>query len=45
MKLAKLPERSRVRLIVQVSPTLHDRLTSYTELYAKTYGTRANSGK
>ena len=40
MKLAKLPERSRVRLIVQISPALHDRLTSYADLYAQTYGAR-----
>ncbi len=38
MKLAKLPERSRVRLIVQISPALHERLTSYADLYAQTYG-------
>jgi hypothetical protein len=40
MKLAKLPERNRIRLIVQVSADLHDRLTAYAELYEKTYGNR-----
>jgi hypothetical protein len=40
MKLAKLPERTRIRLIVQVSADLHDRLTAYAELYEKTYGNR-----
>jgi hypothetical protein len=38
MKLAKLPERKRVRLIVQISPDLHDRLKSYADLYEKSYG-------
>jgi hypothetical protein len=38
MKLAKLPERKRVRLIVQISPDLHERLKSYANLYEKSYG-------
>lgn len=38
MKLAKLPERKRVRLIVQISPDLHVRLKSYADLYEKSYG-------
>jgi hypothetical protein len=38
MKLAKLPERKRVRLIVQISPDLHERLKSYADLYEKSYG-------
>jgi hypothetical protein len=37
MKLAKLPERKRVRLIVQISPDLHARLKSYAVLYEKSY--------
>jgi hypothetical protein len=40
MKLAKLPERTRILLIVQVSPALHNRLTSYADLYEKSYGNR-----
>jgi hypothetical protein len=40
MKLAKLPERTRMRLIVQVSADLQDRLTAYAELYEKTYCNR-----
>jgi hypothetical protein len=40
MKLAKIPERNRIRLIVQVSADLHDRLTAYAELYEKTYCNR-----
>jgi len=39
MKLARLPDRSRVRLNVQVSPALLERLKAYAGLYEKTYGT------
>jgi hypothetical protein len=38
MKLAKLPERKRIRLIVQISPDLHARLKTYADLYEKSYG-------
>ena len=37
MKLARLPERTPVKLVVAVSPTLHDRLKSYATLYRETY--------
>jgi hypothetical protein len=40
MKLAKLPERARVRLILQISPLLCERLKAYAELYERSYGTR-----
>jgi hypothetical protein len=38
MKLAKLPERKRIRLIIQVSIDQHDRLKAYATLYETSYG-------
>jgi hypothetical protein len=38
MKLACLPDRKRVRLALQITPALHQRLIAYADLYEKTYG-------
>ena len=40
MKLAKLPERSPVKLTVTLRPELAVRLREYADLYAETYGAR-----
>lgn len=39
LKLAKLPDRTPVKLTVTLSPDLHQRLLSYAALYRATYGT------
>ncbi|MGQ3049253.1 MAG: DUF2274 domain-containing protein [Niveispirillum sp.] len=39
LKLAKLPDRTPVKLTISVSPDLHQRLLSYAALYRATYGT------
>ena len=38
LRLAKLPDRTPVKLTVIVSPDLHAALTAYAALYAETYG-------
>lgn len=38
LKLAKLPDRSFVKLTLSVSPDLHAALADYAALYAETYG-------
>ena len=38
LKLAKLPDRTPVKLTISVSPDLHGALTAYAALYAETYG-------
>jgi hypothetical protein len=38
LKLAKLPDRTPVKLTIAVMPDLHQALTDYAALYAKTYG-------
>ena len=39
LKLAKLPDRTPVRVIINVSPDLNRDLTAYAEAYRQTYGT------
>ncbi len=39
LKLAKLPDRTPVKLTVTLNPELHQRLQSYAALYRETYGT------
>jgi hypothetical protein len=39
MRLARLPDRTPVKLAVAVSPMLHERLKSYAALYRETYRT------
>lgn len=38
LRLAKLPDRTPVKLSIQVTPDLHQALTDYAALYAKAYG-------
>lgn len=38
LKLAKLPDRTLVKITVTVSPELNRSLQSYAELYRETYG-------
>ncbi|TWB48253.1 DUF2274 domain-containing protein [Nitrospirillum viridazoti] len=38
LKLAKLPDRTPVRLTVTLSPDLNQRLLGYASLYRATYG-------
>ena len=38
LKLAKLPERSPVKLTITVAPDLHGALRDYADIYAATYG-------
>jgi hypothetical protein len=39
LKLAKLPDRTPVRIILTVSPDLNRALTAYAEAYRQAYGT------
>lgn len=38
LKLAKLPERTPVKLAIAVTPDLHQMLQQYAALYAEAYG-------
>lgn len=38
LKLARLPDRTPVRLTISVAPDLHQSLVGYAALYAQTYG-------
>lgn len=38
LKLARLPDRTPVKLAITVSPDLHQQLADYAALYAETYG-------
>lgn len=38
LRLAKLPERTPVKVTISVSPALHQALGEYAGLYSKTYG-------
>ena len=38
LKLAKLPDRSPIKLAIMLNPSLHARLQEYAELYRVTYG-------
>ena len=38
LKLAKLPDRTPVKLAISVTPDLHAALVAYAVLYAETYG-------
>jgi hypothetical protein len=40
MKLAKLPDRSPVKMNVVLSPSLAKRLREYADFYSETYGSR-----
>jgi hypothetical protein len=38
LKLAKIPERTPVKLAISISPDLHAALADYAALYAQAYG-------
>ncbi len=38
LKLARLPDRTPVKITMTVSPELHRMLQGYADFYAKTYG-------
>lgn len=38
LKLGKLPDRTPVKLTISLMPDLHEALTDYAALYARTYG-------
>lgn len=38
LKLAKLPDRTPVKLAINVLPELHAKLEGYARMYAATYG-------
>jgi hypothetical protein len=40
VKLAKLPDRTPVKLIATLTPSLAARLHNYADFYAETYGVR-----
>jgi len=40
MKLAKLPDRTPVKMSVVLTPGLAQRLKEYADFYAETYGNR-----
>jgi hypothetical protein len=38
LRIAKLPDRTPVKITIAVMPELHDALQDYAKLYADTYG-------
>lgn len=38
LKLARLPDRTPIKLTISVLPDLHQRLADYAALYARAYG-------
>jgi len=38
IKLPRLPDRTPVKLAIQISPQLHEDLRAYAALYRETYG-------
>ncbi|MES2000885.1 MAG: DUF2274 domain-containing protein [Pseudomonadota bacterium] len=38
LKLAKIPDRTPIKLTIALPPDLNQALTDYTELYRETYG-------
>jgi hypothetical protein len=38
LRLARLPDRTPVKITIAVPPDLHHALTEYAELYRETYG-------
>jgi len=39
IKLAKMPDRTPVKIVISVSPALYQALIDYADLYAKVYDT------
>lgn len=40
LKLARIPERTPIKLVISIPPDLHQALGDYAELYTETYGQR-----
>lgn len=38
LKLARLPDRTPIKLAISLAPDLHEALAAYAALYAQTYG-------
>lgn len=38
LKLARLPDRTPIKISIAILPELHQRLIVYSEIYAQTYG-------
>jgi hypothetical protein len=38
LRLAKVPDRTPVKIVIHVSPDLHQALNDYAELYRESYG-------
>ena len=38
LKLARLPDRTPIKLAIGLAPDLHEALKAYAALYAQTYG-------
>ena len=38
LKLARIPDRTPVKLTILVAPELHERLTAYAAVYEQAYG-------
>lgn len=45
IKLAKLPDRTPIKLTVAVPPDLHQSLQDYARLYAASYGTQVSAAE
>ncbi len=45
MKLAKLPDRTPVKMNVVLAPVLAQRLREYAEFYAETYGNKEEAAE
>ncbi|MCA6113083.1 DUF2274 domain-containing protein [Bradyrhizobium cenepequi] len=45
MKLAKLPDRTPVKMNIVLTPSLAKRLREYADFYAETYGSREEVGE
>ncbi len=45
IKLAKLPDRTPIKLTVTVTPDLHQSLQDYARLYAASYGTQVSAAE
>lgn len=44
IKLAKLPDRKPVKLVVEILPDLEQALADYADVYATAYGQREKPG-
>jgi hypothetical protein len=42
IKLAKLPDRTPIKLTINLLPQLHERVVAYAQLYNEAYGCQAS---